>query len=183
MCHFITATLPKTAPIAALDALARKLGRQFRPLANPAVLAQLPSGSAYFFTTLSHCDCDTAMGSASRAAARAPDWGQEKAKLVKKGWSAAKISRAMEQRQQSDLTKQVAQEKADRSLPASLEGFVSGILASGLTPEVGLLLHDYRGDLDEEFKISNEQVPIGTELASVLPSAQEDVLYIFRARA
>ena len=182
MCHFITATLPKTADHAALDAVARKFGRQFQPLTSPAVTAQLPSGLAYFLTTLAHCDCGTALGSARQAETRAPDWSAEETKLQKKGWSPAKVARALAQRQDKVALKQEASEKADHAQAASLEAFVSGVLRSGLTPELGLLLHSYRGPLDEEFSILRQaQVAPDARLAEVLPSAEEDVLYLFRA--
>ena len=184
MCHFITATLPKAADHAALDAVARNFGRQFRPLASPAVVAQLPSSLAYFLTTLAHCDCGTVLGSARQGAARAPDWAAEEAKLRKKGWSPAKVARALEQRQEKAALKQQASETADRAQAASIEGFVSGVLRSGLTPELGLLLHSYRGPLDEEFSIlRQEQVAPNAPLAQVLPAAEEDVLYLFRSGA
>lgn len=184
MCHFITATLPKTADHAALDALARTFGRQFRPLASPAVAAQLPPGSAYFLTALAHCDCGTVLGSDRRAAASAPDWSAEEAKLLKKGWGRAKVARALEQRRENASLKQDAHEQADRARTESLEGFVSGVLQSGLTQELGLLLHSYRGALNEEFSILRlEQVPQNAGLAEVLPAVEEDVLYVFRAGA
>ena len=184
MCHFLTATLPKAAPHQALDTIARKFGRQFHPLASPAVTAQLPEGVGYFLTTLGHCDCGTVMGSARQAAARAPDWIAEEAKLLKKGWSRAKVERALEQRREKTALKQEASELAERSQAESLEGFVASVLQSGLTQEVGLLLHSYRGPLDEQFSIlRQEQVPAGASLAEVLPAAEEDVLYVFRAGA
>lgn len=184
MCHFITATLPKKAAHEAVDALARTFGRQFQPLASPAVTAQIPSDSAYFFTTLAHCDCGTVLGSASRVASQAPDWTVEEAKLLKKGWSRGKVARALEQRQESDALKQEANEQADRAKSQSLEGFVSTILQSGLTSELGLLLDSYRGPLEEAFTIlRQEQVPASAALAEVLPTVEEDVLYVFRAGA
>lgn len=184
MCHFITATLPKTADHVALDTLARTFGRQFQPLASPAVAAQLPSGLAYFLTTLAHCDCGTSMGSVRQAAARAPDWSAEEARFLKKGWSRAKVARALSQRQEKTELKQEANEKAERAEAASLERFVSGVLASGLTPGLGLLLHSYRGPLNEEFSIlRQEKVASNAPLAEVLPTAEEDVLYLFSAGA
>ena len=184
MCHFITATLPKAAPREALDALARTFGRQFQPMSSPHVTAQLPEQLAYFFTTLGHCDCGTVMGSARQAAERAPDWDAEAAKLLRRGWSRAKVERSLEQRQAQAALRQEASEEAARSNPESLEGFVTGVLQSGLTPELGLLLHSYHGPLDDQFKIvRHEQVPAGASLAEVLPAAEEDVLYVFRARA
>ena len=182
MCHFITATLPRSAPHEALDAVARNAGRQFRPLISRGVQAQLPADSAYFLTTLAHCDCGTYLGSAHRAAARAPDWAAEEAKLLGKGWGRAKAARALAQRRDKGAAKQEADEQAARAQSGSLERFVSGILQSGLTPTLGLLLHEYRGPLDEDFTIlRHEQVPRGARLSDVLSEAEEDVLYVFRA--
>ncbi|WP_242164979.1 hypothetical protein [Lysobacter sp. M15] len=184
MCHFITATLPKAADREALNTIARGFGRQFQPLASPAVTTQLPPGAAYFLTTLAHCDCGTVMGSARRTAALASDWPAEEAKLLKKGWSRAKAARALEQRREKEALKQEAKEQADRALAESLEGFVSGVLQSGLTAELGLLLHSYHGPLDEAFRIlRHERVPPDAALAEVLPAAEEDVLYLFLSGA
>ena len=49
MCRFVTATLPVTAPIAALDAIARA-GPAVRPLARlPKVLRELDEDVLYLF--------------------------------------------------------------------------------------------------------------------------------------
>ena len=94
------------------------------------------------------------------------------------------MARALEQRREKDVRKQEANEQADRAQAESLEGFVSTILQSGLTSELGLLLHTYSGRLDQGFTILRcEQVPSGAELANVLPAVEEDVLYVFRAGA
>ena len=184
LCHFITATLPKNAAREPLDLLARKFGRQFLHFESPAVQAQLPPDTAYFFTTLAHCDCGTVLGSARRAAARAPDWANEEAKLLKKGWSRSKVTRALEQRQESDAQKQEAKAQVDRAQSENFEGFVSAILKSGLTSELGLLLHSYSGQLEEVFTVlRHEQIPASAALSEVLPFVEEDVLYLFRPRA
>jgi hypothetical protein len=131
MCHFITATLPESACHEALNALARKFGRQFQPLASPAVAARLPDGSAYFLTTLAHCDCGTVLGSAYRVAARAPDWAAEEAKLFKKGWSRGKVARALEQRRKSNVLKQEA--LAGEGTPKGRERLRHREIADGLS--------------------------------------------------
>ena len=184
MCHFITATLPKETDHEAVDALARNFGRQFRPLASPSITVQLPSDMAYFLTTLAHCDCGTVLGSAARLGAREPDWSVEEGKLLKKGWSRGKVARALEQRQERDALKQETNKQAHRAKSESFEGFVSTVLQSGLTSELGLLLHSYRGPLDEPFTVlRRKQVPPNAALAEVLPAVEEDVLYVFRAGA
>lgn len=74
MCHYITASLPGSADHAALDALARGYGRQFKPLSNPDIEAQLQPGERYFITTLGHCDCGTPLGALAQGSRRSPDW-------------------------------------------------------------------------------------------------------------
>lgn len=181
MCHFVTASLPKDAPHEALDAIARKFGRQLLPLTSP-IATQLPAGSAYYLTTLGHCDCGTPLGSVARARANEPDWVAEEHKLIRKGWGKAKAARAIAQRRESESADRDAKAAQDKALREAWEGFVSAILQSGLAPELGLLLHSYHGRPDEEeFLIQRqERTSPGTEPAEVLPAMEEDVLYVFR---
>jgi hypothetical protein len=184
MCHFVTASLPREAPHVALDALAHKFGRQLLPLTSP-VAAQLPAGSAYYLTTLNHCDCGTPLGFAARARACEPDWVGEELKLIRKGWTKAKAARAITQRRESESAGRETKAAQIKALREAWEGFVLATLRSGLTPELGLLLHSYHGRLDEEEFIIQwqEYISPGTDPAGVLPSMEEDVLYVFRSGA
>jgi hypothetical protein len=184
MCHFVTATLPSQVPHAALDELARNFGRCLRPLASPSLSRQLPAGTSYFLTTVGHCDCGTLLGSVRRAHGGTPDWAAEEAKLVRKGWSKGKATRAVAQRRESEDASLLHPSSDKQCRSADWPGFVAAVLQSKLTPELGLLLHSYRGPLDEEFVVQRlELVPTGSPVIEALSLMEEDVLYVFRAEA
>jgi hypothetical protein len=176
MCRFVTATLPATAPIAALDAIARSHGRQFRRLPSPSVERQLEAGEAYFLTTLGHCDCDAPLG---LARARGPDEGEEARKLARKGWSPAKVARALAQKRESA---EASFQTRDGEALVRWTDFVRAVLAAGHVPELGLLLHHYRGPLDEDVTLGERRrVKVTAGLPEVLRDLEEDVLYLFHA--
>ncbi|TQM12456.1 hypothetical protein FB548_2390 [Pseudoxanthomonas sp. 3HH-4] len=180
MCRFITATLPATAQIAALDALARAHGKQLRPLANPSVQRHLAPCEAYFLTTLGHCDCDAPLGWARRS--RTTDWDEEARKLARKGWSTAKVARALAQkREQAEVDAQVEARRVDTAM-AKWVAFIDAVLGSGQVRELGLLLHHYSGPLDEDIRIRERRpVRVGAALPEVLRDLDEDVLYLVHA--
>lgn len=181
MCHFVTAVLSDTAPHAELDAIARKYGRQLRPLASPSMERQLGRDRRYFLTTLGHCDCGTALGSLHRRERHAPDWEAEEQRLVRKGWSRAKVARALAQKRESSESSDRTAGEAGAAELASWSRLILEILDSG-ADELGLLLHSYRGPLDEEIRLKKvEEVAAGGAAAEMLRQLQEDVLYVFRA--
>jgi len=183
MCHFVTAVLSDTAPHAALDAIARKYGKQLHPLASPSMERQLGHGQRYFLTTAGHCDCGTVLGSHHRRCHQATDWAAKEQRLLKKGWSKAKVARALAQMQESSARSDVAALEASAADLASWTKLIAEILGSG-TREFGLLLHSYRGPLDEDIQLKSvEQVVAGDSTSEILQQMREDVLYVFRAGA
>ncbi|KRA51145.1 hypothetical protein ASD77_16165 [Pseudoxanthomonas sp. Root65] len=176
MCRFVTAVLPANAPLPALDALARGYGRQFQRLHNPSVEGQLGAGEAYFLTTLGHCDCDAPLG---RARSRKSDVDEDARKLARKGWSAAKVARAIAQKRDSAETTFQAR---DGEALARWAGFVSAVVASGHVDEFGLLLHHYAGPLHEDVPLRDRRrVKVSAALLEDLRDLDEDVLYLFHA--
>jgi hypothetical protein len=180
MCWFVTAVLPESAPLAELDAVARKFGRQFHPLANPSVERQIARGQRYFTTTSGHCDCGTVLGSHSKQASQTVDWIAEERRLLKKGWSKTKVARALEQKRDIAARSDRAAEEASAAELASWVGLITEVLDSGAR-EVGLLLHFYRGGLDEEIHLKAvEPVAADRMTGETLRKMREDVLYVFR---
>lgn len=183
MCHFITAVLPDTAPLAELDAVARKHGRQFRPLASRSMERQLRRDQRYLLTTLGHCDCGTVLGSSQRSASRVPDWEAEEQRLLKKGWSKAKVARALTQKRESAASSDRDADAAAATEVATWTRLVAEVLDSGAN-ELGLLLHSYRGPLDEEIRLAGVERIIADETTGdALRQMRKDVLYVFRAGA
>jgi hypothetical protein len=174
MCRFVTAVLPATAPIAALDAVARAHDRQFQRLPSPSVERQLEAGESYFLTTLGHCDCDAPLG---QSRSHGFDEGEEARKLARKGWSAAKVARALAQKRERA---EASFQARDGEALVRWTDFVRAVLASGHVPELGLLLHHYRGPLDEDVTFrERRRVKVTAGLSEVLRDLDEDVLYLF----
>ncbi|MBP3985612.1 hypothetical protein J5837_14460 [Pseudoxanthomonas helianthi] len=181
MCHFVTAVLPAAADQAELDRLARLRGRQFLPLHNPTVEARLRTDERYFLTTLGHCDCGTPLGSHDRKAARAPDWVAEEQKLLRRGWSQAKVARSLEQKRAHWGTGRDNNARVDAEAMASWSGLIETVLDSGATPYLGLLVHFYSGHLDEQIDlVGRVDVPRDGLRAEYLGGMKEDTLYVFQ---
>ena len=167
--------LPVTAPIPVLDAIARAHGRQFQRLPSPSVEGQLEAGESYFLTTLGHCDCDAPLG---QSRSRGSDEGEEARKLARKDWSAAKVARALAQKHES--AEASFQARAGEAL-VRWTYFVRAVLASGYVRELGLVLHQYHGPLDEDVTLrERRRVKVTAALPEVLRDLDEDVL---RARS
>jgi len=182
MCIFIAACLPKSADHVALDGLARAYQRRFRPQDNESIEKQLGPVFSWFLTTHGHCDCGTSLGGARDREARAKDWVAVEQKLVKRGWSRAKVERTLAQ----------MHEQEERPAPSSTatgnpdlerwREFIEAVLESGLTHEIGLLIRMYSGSQAAAFDIRERRAVKFAEIATTLPLMEEDVLYVFKAR-
>lgn len=181
MCHYITAVLPESADHSGLDALAREHGRQFKPLSNPGVEAQLQSDEHYFITTIGHCDCGTPLGALLHGAGRSPDWATQEQRLLRKGWSEAKAARAIAQKQEDLRASSEASATSHPKAISSWLSFIGGVLGSGKTSHLGLLLHMYSGSIESRIDLAGREVVRSTEITGeLLGHMKEDVLYIFR---
>lgn len=181
MCHYITAVLPATADHVALDALARVHGRRFVPLSNASIEARLEPGERYFSTTPGYCDCGTPLGALARDRDSATDWSAHERRLLARGWTRAKVARAMAQKQ--ERARAALEARAASNAAASLPwvGFIRAVLSSGRTSHLGLLLHWYSGGLDERIELSGRETMAASELTEeALGRLDEDVLHVFR---
>lgn len=187
MCTFITAVLPAHADHAALETRLRAHRRRLRPQDNPGLKRQLASGEAPFVTTWGHCDCGTPLGRMARASGAPADKAASMAeRMRRKGWSEAKIARALAQRDAADVRD--ARIQADGA--ASDEGSdtlcadawllcLREVLASGGTPWIGLLHHVYDGGLDREFALhGRERWSMATLDADALARMHADVVHV-----
>ncbi len=181
MCHYITAVLPKTADHRELDAIARTHGRQFRPLSNPSIEAQIGTDEAYFMTTLGHCDCGTPLGSLAYRAARTPDWPAQEQRLLKKGWSKTKVARALAQKEDYFRASADASAKSNLEAVTSWLNLISAVLDSSKATHLGLLLHMYSGSVESRIDLAGRETVRGAILTEdFLGNMKEDVLYVFR---
>ncbi len=188
MCHFVSATLPITADLAVLGPIAAQHHRALTLLHNPHVEAQLPPTVRYYLTTTGHCDCGTALGSTNRElrSQPKPDTAKQIAAFQRRGWSATKIARWLEQQASTESrAARVQRDHAHQRTPEADEWlqFVQAVLTSGGADSFGLLLHWYSGGLDSErIELSERQsIRSGALDTAFFLGLSEDVLYEFRA--
>jgi hypothetical protein len=178
MCTFILAVLPQSVDVAALDAIARRFGRCVSPHANGAeeIGPRLAAGEGLFGTTPDHCDCGTALGSASVPRGQAFDPAREAARLRRKGWSEARIARAVAQSGAAhDAKKQASGELA------RWRGFVAAALDSKLTPSIGLMWAD--DDVGDGYGLAGrDNLAVEDATDERLSRLAPHHLYVFRRR-
>ena len=142
---------------------------------------QLKPGERYFVTTAGHCDCGTPLGAFNARHDRDDRISKER-KLRLKGWSEAKIARALDQH---DAHEAKEHESRLATLESGLAEWLNLVLAwldSGATPYIGLLLHYYDGPIDAGFTLQGREVKARVAVdTSTLGHIKEDALYEFRA--
>lgn len=149
MCTFITAVLPASADADAVAAIFRAHGRAFIPGAMYATHAVfLAAGERAFHTTLGHCDCGTPLGRATLSSDRDPS-ADMAARLRRKGWSEAKIARAVAQRAEADARPPRPSGEPGQTSLAGWVALIEAVMASGATPSVGLYWENTPGAGDE----------------------------------
>lgn len=177
MCRFITAILPAGADIAALRAIARRHQRDLRPQANPDLPSQLARGDQCYLTTVGHCDCDSALGRARDACQPDDDIGRWR----RKGWTEAKIARALRQRGENRHHQMEAQILRMGPDLARWQALLADVLRNTGADGFGLLIHHYAGNLDESFALRSALTIRQSEItAHLLASLEEDTPYRFR---
>lgn len=176
MCHFITLIAPSDQG-ADLAAVMERHGRAATPIDNPAVGTVLREGEHQFLTTRGHCDCGTILASRHASPeAFEESLAKETARLRRKGWSEAKVARAIEGRRKADMRPSGGADSIEswsellRDLRQRL-GF----------PYVGLLVRFYEGSVgSERFSVTRREIPAGTSLNDALASVAADEVTIFR---
>jgi hypothetical protein len=172
MCFFVTIAVPSQHAEQIGEVFAR--GFQTRPTANAGVTAVLPAGYAARLITSGMCSCD--LYARPRDAGVPDPAAHLRRKYEKRGWSEAKIKRALEQ-------VEVQPSKTNRATsgfrPDVLSAFEALCRAAG---SVALLVHWYSGDIE------SERLPLGEprrckcdELAARAQSLVEDQILIAAA--
>ncbi len=172
MCDFIILVAP-TADQQALSAAMARHGRAARPIANASLFRALLPGEFPYLTTQSACDCGTVLGTVGNDPET--ELAKDAARLAKKGWSQARIARAIAQRQAADAR---PSEPGPDSF-ALWAGVVGDLFETLKLPHVGLLVHSCAGSIaTESFAIARraaKDAPL-TSLETLRP----DELLVFR---
>ncbi len=102
MCTYITAVIAADADEAAIRQCADQWGHGWKAIDNRHVLGQLRPGERYYLTTRGHCDCGTALGSMGPEwEHRSKDPANKVPALRRKGWSEAKITRWLKDKERA----------------------------------------------------------------------------------
>jgi hypothetical protein len=173
MCRFITLIAP-SGDQSALSAVMARHGREARPVANRSIAKALLANENQYLTTRNHCDCGTVL-----AQGAGPDIETELAKettrLASKGWSKAKIERAIAD-QRKAMSKQDDGRHID-SIPMWAD-VLRDVSTSLKFQHAGLLVHEYSGDVaDEVFDVARRDA--AAQLSEGLASMRQDEVLIF----
>lgn len=176
VCHFITLIAP-TDDVDAVRQVMEKHGRAAHPIDNPSVRRLLDADERQYLTTPGHCDCGTALAPRHDT----PESFEEKlardaARMRRKGWSAAKIARALEDRRKAD-----ARPNGGGSDSLELWHAVLQELGEELKlPYAGLFVRFYSGAIaTEAFDASRRRLPKNEEWQDALASIEHDEVTIF----
>jgi hypothetical protein len=181
MCHFITLIAPQ-ADAAAVKSMAERHGRAAEPIDNPSIRKVLREGDRQYVTARGNCDCGTVLGAKHQEPEALEDkLEKHSARLRRKGWSEAKIARAIDDRRRAE-----ERPRPERGHTDSIELWTS--LLTDLRDELklpyaGLLVHFYSGAIDtEEFKAIRREVDKGTAWPDALALMAEDEVTLFRLK-
>ncbi|MBA0282918.1 hypothetical protein D7Y44_05705 [Stenotrophomonas maltophilia] len=139
MCTFITVFLPTSLPHDAAAAVFTRSGRRLFAQASPSLQAAVGPGWQPWLSA-AHCDCGTALSSVQAE----PEWKGDAERWRKKGWSEAKIARALaEQLARHAQDQQVRRDDALGDAGQWLQR-IDALLGAGAV-RIGLLVRDYDG--------------------------------------
>ena len=171
MCRYLTATLPATVDLQELRRLFRRERFAWAPL--PRLPNRLGAQDLrYVRVTGAACDCDCPLGAGTEDGDRSR--GSELPTKAR-GWTDAKKERWLVQRHAAAHRRGRSTEESARSWVEHLER----IFGSGVTERIGLIVHEYEGDLASETIELRGREPV--DRAQITPAwllaMREDVLY------
>ena len=141
MCTFITLFLPASFPYVEAAAIMERSGRRLFAQDSPSLQAAVGSGWQPWLSA-GHCDCGTALASAREA----EEWKGDAERWRRKGWSEAKIARALaEQLARHEQDQQVRRDEALGDAGQWLQR-IDALLDAGAA-RIGLLVRDYDGSV------------------------------------
>lgn len=185
MCRFITAILPNDADIEKCAEVFRAHRRACAAYVNPALAAQIGDRESSYCTTVGQCDCDSPLGSAnfrsSVGRGKTPD--AVAARMRSKGWSDAKIARALGQRSEADSRPRSPVRGGREETPLDEWcALIRDVLALRGVASVGLLIHQYGGGInDEVVDLQKREVVRTCDLSeAMLAAMRSDTIYEFR---
>lgn len=177
MCHFVTLIAP-TDDAAAVRAVMERHGRAADPIDNPSLRRVLRDGEHQYLTTRGHCDCGTVLAPRhDTPEAFEEKLAKEEARMRRKGWSDAKIARAIEDRRKADAKPSGGGSDSLEQWNAALHDLRENLKLA----YAGLFVRFYSGAIaTEAFAASRRDVTKDTPWQDALASLEHDEVTIFR---
>ena len=173
--YFILAVLPDSTNWIQFESVCRQLKIYLKPIENQSLKSQIGDIRAGLVSTRNdHCECDSSIGWDHKPHPQSEDSEKrEREKMKKKGWSEAKINRALADRGSANQASSNNQELD------SWLAFINATVKNSRS--LSLLLHFYSGDIAKKtIKISKKvQMKIATCERKTLTAIQCDTLYSF----
>lgn len=170
MCYFLTLGVAAKCADVMKNAAPRRYALDL--VQNQSVLAQLPSEFQTYVLTSGMCSC----GLYNRATKRAADPGEfQRRKYRKKGWSQARIERAITQ---AAKHAEAAERKSFVGLHPEAAAIVTDIAKRA--GRVAVIVHFYNGDLEtESFTLRPSRSITGAELLnSSFPFDEDELIWV-----
>ena len=158
MCQFNFAIVDSNSDDLKLKEIFLQNGFAFAFIDNPHLNQHLDSNLKVIYTTKSHCDCNSAIGSnkiddfinPELDYLSNPNFKNEIKKFKRKKWSDNKIRRYYENIQKNTLKKQANESDKFNDELKKWSNVITETLASSTTKRFGILTHFYSGNLDDE---------------------------------
>lgn len=180
MCYFITLVV-QGANEASIAPVVTRHGRRATPISNPSVASILQPGEVQFLTTVGHCDCATVLIGQSTAQDK-DRRAKQVEKLAKKGWSPSKIERWLRDRKTADVRAHARRDAQSTDSVALWTSLIRDLFAMQTVRLVGLLLHNYSGDVDTEaFETTRASVRFDDFVARLLEIRDGELLMVERS--
>src|SRR6266700_6195275 len=140
MCTMISVFVPRIADVDALEAWSRECGVHRQRLAGPG-----PARDVVVLGTAGMCDCGAAIGAGSSPRDDRAHAERTAREGRARGWSEAKIARAIEQSAQARHRQEERKEAVARAGVEEWVAFFKGAPARGRIPSIGVFYrHDGR---------------------------------------
>jgi len=183
MCIFIHAAVPKDTDIQRLTPVFKQHGWRVTLAENESLQKQMPEDIVLRLTGV--CDCSTVLGR-QRPEILEDDLKKptdEVARYKRKGWSQAKIDRAMADKMRHQETQtEVDKSQQTRQLSAWIS-FIEDVLQQKTASKFGVLYHMFNGSLvDDKVIIRHVHTNSTKNLERHLSLMEEDSLYWFKLK-
>ena len=174
MCYFITLVV-QGADEASIAPVLTRHGRRATAISNPSVASILQPAELQFLTTVGHCDCATVLiGRSTDRRAKQVE------KLAKKGWSPSKIERWLRDRETADVRAHARRDARSTDSVDLWTSLIGDLFAMRRVRQVGLLLHNYSGDVNAEaFEVSRASARFDHFVARLLEIQDGELLMAF----